>query len=299
MSAEADDRRFMAAAIRLALWHLGQTSTNPSVGCLIVKDGVIVGRGVTAPGGRPHAETQALGDAGDKARGATAYVTLEPCSHFGRTPPCANAIVAAGIARVVISVLDPDPRVSGRGVKILEDAGIEVVTGMLEDEGRRALAAYLTRQTKNRPQVILKLAISSDGMIGRKGDGQIAITGPVSRAQVHVLRAQTDAILVGIGTALADDPVLTVRQTGLEDLSPIRIVLDRRLELPTTSKMVRSARDIPVIVVEGQGHDADRQVELDARRAALQFAGVEVLEAGDLDCLLFALASRGISSLLV
>lgn len=299
MSAEADDRRFMAAAIRLALWNLGQTATNPSVGCLIVKDGVIVGRGVTALGGRPHAETQALSDAGDKARGATAYVTLEPCSHHGRTPPCADALIVSGIARVVVSVTDPDPRVSGRGLKILSDAGVAVETGVLEDEGRRALAAYLTRQMKNRPQVILKLAVSPDGMIGREGAGQIAITGPVSRAQVHVLRAETDAILVGIGTALADDPELTVRLTGLEEHSPIRIVLDRRLVLPSTSKMVRSAREIPVIVVEGQGHDPDTQADLDARRAALQSAGVEVLEANDLDCLLFALASRGISSLLV
>ena len=299
MSAEPDDRRFMAAAIRLALWHLGQTSTNPSVGCLIVNNGVIVGRGVTALGGRPHAETQALAEAGDKARGATAYVTLEPCSHHGRTPPCADALVASGIARVVVSVTDPDTRVSGRGLRILADAGIAVETGVLLADGRRALAAYLTRQTKNRPQVILKLAISSDGMIGRKGDGQIAITAPVSRAQVHALRAETDAILVGIGTALADDPELTVRLAGLERLSPIRIVLDRRLELPTTSKMVRSARDTPVIVVEGQEHDADRRAELDARRAALQSAGVEVLAADDLDGLLFALGSRGISSLLV
>ncbi len=295
MDAASDDRRFMEAALRLALTHLGRTSTNPSVGCLIVKDGEIVGRGVTAEGGRPHAETQALAEAGEKASGATAYVTLEPCSHYGRTPPCANAIVAAGIARVVISVLDPDPRVSGRGVKILEDAGIEVVTGVLEEEGRRALAAYLTRQIKKRPQVILKLAISSDGMIGRKGEGQIAITGPEAREQVHVLRAETDAILVGIGTALADDPELTVRLPGLEAYSPVRVVLDRNLDLPLTSKLVRSARKVPVIAVAGEGSAESVQ----GRRAALEAEGVEVVEANDLESLLFGLVSRGISSVLV
>lgn len=295
MDAASDDRRFMEAALRLALTHLGRTSTNPSVGCLIVKDGEIVGRGVTAEGGRPHAETQALAEAGEKASGATAYVTLEPCSHYGRTPPCANAIVAAGIARVVISVLDPDPRVSGRGVKILEDAGIEVVTGVLEEEGRRALAAYLTRQIKKRPQVILKLAISSDGMIGREGEGQIAITGPQSREQVHLLRAETDAILVGIGTALADDPELTVRLPGLERYSPVRVVLDRNLDLPVTSKLVRSARDVPVIAVAAEG-DAER---LQGRRATLEAQGVEVVEADDVEGLLFGLVSRGISSVLV
>lgn len=295
MDAASDDRRFMEAALRLALTHLGRTSTNPSVGCLIVKDGEIVGRGVTAEGGRPHAETQALAEAGEKASGATAYVTLEPCSHYGRTPPCANAIVAAGIARVVISVLDPDPRVSGRGVKILMDAGIEVVTGVLEEEGRRALAAYLTRQIKKRPQVILKLAISSDGMIGREGAGQIAITGPQSREQVHLLRAETDAILVGIGTALADDPELTVRLPGLERYSPVRVVLDRNLDLPVTSKLVRSAREVPVIAVAGEGAPDI----LHSRRAALEAEGVEVVEANDLESLLFGLVSRGISSVLV
>jgi diaminohydroxyphosphoribosylaminopyrimidine deaminase / 5-amino-6-(5-phosphoribosylamino)uracil reductase len=248
MAATADDERFMAAAIRLSRHHTGQTSTNPSVGCLIVKDGVVLSSAVTAVGGRPHAETQALALAGEAARGATAYVTLEPCSHYGRTPPCANALVAAGIARVVVCLNDPDPRVSGRGLSILRDAGITVDTGVLEDEGRKALRGYLMRQTKARPHVTLKLAVSKDGMIGRQGAGQVAITGPLSRAQVHVLRAEMDAILVGIGTAIADDPELNVRLPGLEDRSPIRIVLDRHLRLPLTSKLVKTARDVPVIV---------------------------------------------------
>jgi diaminohydroxyphosphoribosylaminopyrimidine deaminase/5-amino-6-(5-phosphoribosylamino)uracil reductase len=239
----------MQEAIRLGLLHLGQTSTNPSVGCVVVRDGTIVGRGTTAVGGRPHAEPQALAEAGELARGATAYVTLEPCSHHGKTPPCADALIASGVARVVISVTDPDERVSGRGIAMLRDAGIEVETGLLEEEGRHSLAAYLTRQTKKRPYVILKLAVSADGMIGRKGEGQIAITGPAARAEVQQLRAETDAILVGIGTATADDPELTVRIPGLEGRSPVRIVLDPLLDLPLNSKLVRTAREVPVIAV--------------------------------------------------
>ncbi|MCM2473902.1 bifunctional diaminohydroxyphosphoribosylaminopyrimidine deaminase/5-amino-6-(5-phosphoribosylamino)uracil reductase RibD [Rhizobium sp. CG5] len=257
MSGFSHDRRYMAAAIRLSLTHLGQTSTNPSVGCIIVKDDRIVGRGVTALSGRPHAETEALADAGEQARGATAYVTLEPCSHHGRTPPCAHALVEAGIARVVVAVTDPDPRVSGRGLKILEDAGIAVTVGVLEQPARRALAYYLSRQTQKRPYVILKLAVSVDGMLGRAGAGQVRITGDRSRAVVHALRAETDAILVGIGTALADDPELTVRIPGLEARSPVRIVLDRRLELPLTSKLVQTAQDVPVfLVTDGRSAEA-------------------------------------------
>ncbi len=295
MAAAPDDERFMAAAIRLSQWNLGRTSTNPSVGCVIVRDGVIVGRGVTAEGGRPHAEPQALADAGEKARGATAYVTLEPCSHHGKTPPCAEALIAGGVARVVVSVTDPDERVSGRGLGMLEAAGIEVERGVLEEEGRKALTGYLTRQTKARPQVILKLAVSQDGMIGREGEGQVAITGPVARAQVQMLRAETDAILVGIGTALADDPELTVRLPGLQQFSPIRVILDRRLELPLGSKLVKTANEVPVICIAGPGDDG----ALSGRREALRAAGVEVLQSEDLGALLFALAVRGTSSLLV
>ncbi|MCA2410961.1 bifunctional diaminohydroxyphosphoribosylaminopyrimidine deaminase/5-amino-6-(5-phosphoribosylamino)uracil reductase RibD [Rhizobium leguminosarum bv. viciae 248] len=369
MSITPHDERFMAAAIRLSRWHLGRTATNPSVGCLIVRDGVIVGRAVTALGGRPHAETQALAEAGALARGATAYVTLEPCSHHGKTPPCSEALIAYGVARVVISVADPDPRVSGRGIAMLREAGIEVDTGVLEAEGRHSLAAYLTRQTKNRPYVTLKLAVSADGMIGRAGEVQVAITGPEARAQVQALRAETDAILVGIGTAIADDPLLTVRTPSLESQSPIRIVLDPSLALPLTSKLVETAREVPVIVVAseevwplssdaeglppsalpgifptggeigkrrdpnspvsdgdgfalrqdvGQGANPDpisplvgempgraeggaSPADMDSRRAALEAAGVEVLYCNPYhpEVLLPALATRGISSLLV
>lgn len=295
----AEDERFMAAAIRLCRRNLGLTSTNPSVACLIVRDGVIVGAAVTAPGGRPHAETQALVAAGAAARGATAYVTLEPCSHHGRTPPCSEALIAAGIGRVVVSVTDPDARVAGRGLAMLRDAGIAVAAGILEAEGRAALAAYLTRQTRKRPHVTLKLAVSADGMLGRLSAGQVTITGPVSRGQVHVLRAETDAILIGIGTALADDPELTCRLPGLEDRSPVRIVLDPRLELPPASRLARTARQVPVIAVaERDGRD---DPAFAARQTALEALRVEVLvcDPRKLDALLAALATRGISSLLV
>ena len=248
MTTRADDERFMARAIEVSLRHQGQTLTNPSVGCVLVKDGKIIAEAVTAIGGRPHAERQALEIAGEAARGATAYVTLEPCSHWGKTPPCANALVEFGVARVVVAVDDPDERVSGRGYTILRDAGIVVETGLLRDEGKRALAGYLTRQVKKRPHVILKLAVSADGMIGRKGEGQVAITGPEARHAVHELRARCDCILVGIGTAIADDPELTVRIAGLEGRSPVRIVLARHFELPLTSKLVKTAREVPVIV---------------------------------------------------
>jgi len=303
MSASEDDARFMQEAIRLGLLHLGQTSTNPSVGCVIVRDGQIVGRGTTAVGGRPHAEPQALAEAGELARGATAYVTLEPCSHYGKTPPCADALIAYEVGRVVISVTDPDPRVSGRGIAMLRDAGIEVESGVLEDEGKHSLVAYLTRQTKNRPYVTLKLAISADGMIGKKGEGQIAITGPAARAEVQKLRAETDAILVGIGTAIADDPLLTVRTPGVETRSPIRVVLDENLSLPLDSKLVATAKRVPLIVVatEPPGFEDSTDKAFLARRDALDQAGVEVVQCNPNrpDELLPALASRGISSLVV
>jgi diaminohydroxyphosphoribosylaminopyrimidine deaminase/5-amino-6-(5-phosphoribosylamino)uracil reductase len=285
----------MAAAIRLSRWHLGATGPNPSVGCLIVKDGVIVGSAVTARGGRPHAETQALAEAGETARGATAYVTLEPCSHHGRTPPCAEALIASGVQRVVVAATDPDARVSGKGLGMLAAAGIEVTPGVLESEAEIELEAYMNRQRRNRPQVTLKLAVSADGMIGRLGEGQVAITGREARAQSHILRAESDAILVGIGTVLADDPELTCRLPGLEDRSPARVVLDRRLETPLASKLVRGIpHGHPLLIAASPDADA-------ARRAALQQAGAEVLDlAGpDYHVLLATLAARGLSSLIV
>lgn len=296
------DRRFMAAAIRLSRKHQGRTSTNPSVGTLIVRDEggwpAIVGRGVTSVGGRPHAETEALAEAGARARGATAYVTLEPCAHHGRTPPCADALVAAGVSRVVGAASDPDPRVSGKGYAILRAAGIEVTEKVLADLAADQMAGYLVRSVAKRPEVTLKLALSSDGMIGRVGEGQLAVTGPVARRQVHLMRAEADAVLVGIGTALADDPELTVRLPGLERRSPARVVLDRMARLPLGSKLTRSARDVPVLLAVCPQADP-------ASTAALEEAGVRLLATESFEGrialpeLLEDLAAQGMSSLLV
>lgn len=296
------DRRFMAAAIRLAQKNSGRTSTNPSVGTLIVRDDgagpFIVGRGVTAIGGRPHAETEALAEAGERARGATAYVTLEPCAHHGRTPPCANALVTAGVTRVVGAASDPDPRVSGKGYAILRAAGVDVVEGVLAEVAAERVAGYLIRSLKKRPEVILKLAVSRDGMIGRKGEGQVAITGPVARCQVHLMRAAADAILIGIGTALADDPQLTVRLPGLEGRSPARIVLDREARLPSVSKLAATARAVPVMLAAAPEADA-------VKKTALEALGVKILATETYDGrialpeLLEDLAAQGMSSVMV
>ncbi|AKI01078.1 diaminohydroxyphosphoribosylaminopyrimidine deaminase [Hoeflea sp. IMCC20628] len=302
MSAEALDRRLMAAAIRLAREHEGRTGSNPSVATLIVReiDGspVIVGRGVTAIGGRPHAEPQALAEAGELARGATAYVTLEPCAHHGRTPPCAEALVSAGIARVVAAATDPDERVSGRGYAILRAAGIEVEEGVLAAEAERGLAGYLTRRMKNRAHVTLKLAVSANGKIGRRDGKQVAITGEISRRQVHALRALSDVILIGVGTAINDDPDLTCRLPGLEDRSPIRLVLDTHLRLPLTSRLAHTARDVPLWIATAAQQD-------DPRRAELAACGAEFIASDAhqdrlaLPELLEDLAARGLSTVFV
>ncbi|MBX9451450.1 MAG: bifunctional diaminohydroxyphosphoribosylaminopyrimidine deaminase/5-amino-6-(5-phosphoribosylamino)uracil reductase RibD [Mesorhizobium sp.] len=293
------DRRFMAAAIRLSRRHLGLTATNPSVATLIVRDGVIVGRGVTAIGGRPHAETQALAEAGERARGATAYVTLEPCAHHGRTPPCADALVTAGVARVVGAASDPDERVSGKGYKVLRDGGIEVTEGVLAEAAADVMAGYLMRSLKKRPEVILKLAVSADGMIGRRGEGQVAITGAQARHQVHVMRGECDAILIGVGTAVADNPELTCRLPGLEARSPTRIVLDRSLRLPPSSKLAQSARDVPVLIAAAGDADAARRTVLAAQ--GVGFLAVEIDETGRIALpeLLEDLAAQGTMTVMV
>ncbi|MCX7305267.1 MAG: bifunctional diaminohydroxyphosphoribosylaminopyrimidine deaminase/5-amino-6-(5-phosphoribosylamino)uracil reductase RibD [Hyphomicrobiales bacterium] len=299
---DAQDRRFMAAAIRLSGKHAGLTSTNPSVGTLIVRDDgagpLIVGRGVTAIGGRPHAETEALAEAGELAKGATAYVTLEPCAHHGRTPPCADALVNAGITRVVGAASDPDDRVSGKGYAILRQAGIDVVERVLAREAADAMAGYLIRSLKKRPEVTLKLAVSQDGMIGRAGEGQIAITGEVSRRQVHLMRATSDAILIGIGTAIADDPELTVRLPGLAGRSPTRIVLDRMARLPLTSRLVQTAREVPLLVATCD--QADARSKADLKREGVGLLATETYDGrAALPELLEDLASQGMSTLLV
>ena len=259
LSAEARaalDRRYMAAAIRLSRRHLGLTAENPSVGSLVVRDEgdgpVIVGRGVTAFGGRPHAELQALREAGAAARGATAYATLEPCSHIGKTPPCADALVEAGVARVVIATLDPDVRVAGRGVSILRKAGIEVVTDCLGEEARRAMAGFLSLKGRGRPFLTLKMAVSADGMIGRKGVGQVTITGPLARRAVQMMRVEHEAIMVGVQTIIEDDPRLTVRLHGLEDRSPVRIVIDPFARVPANSGLLDKPGKSRVLVLTSE-----------------------------------------------
>ena len=296
--ASPQDYRFMAAAIRLARSNLGRTGTNPSVGTLLVKDGVIVGRGITAIGGRPHAETQAVAEAGDLARGSTAYVTLEPCAHHGRTPPCAEALVTAGIVRVVIAATDPDPRVSGKGAQILRDAGIDIVDGLMAAEAIEGLSGYLTRSLKKRPEVTLKLAVSADGMIGRKGEGQVAITGEIARRMVHVMRSQSDAIMVGAGTVEADDPELTCRLSGMERRSPVRIVLDGNLRMSPQSKLALTAKAVPVWIVALPGNDVQK-------RDGLEAAGCRILSCEDhegtiaLPELLDDLGAAGLASILL
>ncbi|ESX84107.1 MULTISPECIES: bifunctional diaminohydroxyphosphoribosylaminopyrimidine deaminase/5-amino-6-(5-phosphoribosylamino)uracil reductase RibD [unclassified Mesorhizobium] len=299
---QALDRRFMAAALRLSRRNAGRTSTNPSVGTIIVRDDgagpMIVGTGVTAVGGRPHAETEALTEAGELARGATAYVTLEPCAHHGRTPPCANALVNAGVARVVGAASDPDPRVSGKGYAILRAAGIEVVEKVLVEEAAEQMAGYLIRSMKKRPEVTLKLALSSDGKIGRHGAGQVAITGDIARREVYLMRAEADGILVGIGTALEDDPALTVRLPGLENRSPARIVLDRQIRLPEASKLVSGIDRVPLYITASLEADPLRRSVLE--RAGVRFIGTETHEGGiALPELLEDLGALGMASVLV
>ena len=297
------DLRYMAAAQRYARRGLGVVWPNPPVAALIVaenEDGVpvLVGRGRTSKPGGPHAEVNALRSAGDKARGAICYVTLEPCSHYGRTPPCSLALVEAGIKRVVIGMLDPNPRVAGRGVRMLQEAGIEVVVGVHEEACRRLYHGFTLRITRQRPHVFLKLAVSRDGFIGREGAGQVRISGALSMRMVHGYRATYDAILVGIGTALANDPQLTCRLPGMAERSPVRVIVDARAQLPLKSKLVRTAADVPVWLVCANDADPERLKELSD-------AGVLVIRVPTDDgrihpsVVVSALSARGVTRLMV
>lgn len=297
--AAGPDERYMRIALGLAARGLGNTWPNPAVGCVIVRGDRIVGRGWTQVGGRPHAETMALRQAGDAAGGATAYVTLEPCSHYGRTPPCAEALVSAGIARCVIALEDPDPRVSGRGFSLLHEAGITVETGCLELQAAELNAGFLNARQLGRPVVTLKLAVSLDGRIGTHGGDSKWITNAVSRQRTHLLRAHSDALMVGSNTALIDDPELTCRLPGLPKRPPVRVILDGRLRLSLTARVVATARDTPTWLVTREDVDGPR-------RRAFEDCGVEVIavkpdEAGypDLRLALKKLTERGITRLLV
>jgi diaminohydroxyphosphoribosylaminopyrimidine deaminase / 5-amino-6-(5-phosphoribosylamino)uracil reductase len=292
------DARYMALALTLGRRGLGRTGPNPAVGAVIVKNGLIVGRGWTQPGGRPHAEVEALRRAGAAARGATLYVTLEPCSHYGKSPPCADAVIAAGIARVVSALEDPNPEVAGAGHARLRAAGVAVDVGLGAEEARRDHAGHIRRMRDGRPHMLLKLAASADGKAGAAGRKPVAITGERVRERVHLLRAESDAIMVGIGTALADDPILTCRLPGMAGYSPLRVVLDSMLRLPTGSRLVRSTQEVPLWVVTAAQAPS-------AAAAALEAAGAAVLSVPrangrlDLPAVLRLLAERGVSRLMV
>ena len=296
--ARTADRRYMELALTLGRRGLGRTSTNPAVGAVVVKDGVIIGRGWTAPGGRPHAEPLALERAGQAARGASLYVTLEPCSHHGKTPPCADAVIAAGIKRVVTAIEDPNPEVAGQGHARLRAAGIAVDVGICAEAAARDHAGHFRRVRDGRPHVILKLAVSQDDCIAGPDHRRVAITGPMAQDRVHLLRAQCDAILIGIGTALADDPLLTCRLPGMADRSPRRIVLDSFLRLPPTGRLAKSARETEAWVLASPSAEA-------ARATLLGAEGVHVVRSAaadgqlQLDAVLRELSRRGVTRLMV
>lgn len=292
----------MRAALALARRSLGHTWPNPAVGCVIVRDGQVLARGRTREGGRPHAEADAIAqaaEAGQSLEGATAYVTLEPCSHHGRTPPCADALVAAGVARVVSALEDPDPRVKGQGHARLRAAGLVVEIGVEASQAAEINAGFLLRIREGRPLFHLKLAGSLDGRIATASGESKWITGEAARRDGHRLRAIHDAILVGAATAKADDPELTCRLPGLAARSPVRIVLDSQARLSTSSKLAVSARVTPVWLVCTQAAPADR-------RAALSALGVEILEVDsggggriDVAAAARALGARGLTRVLV
>jgi diaminohydroxyphosphoribosylaminopyrimidine deaminase/5-amino-6-(5-phosphoribosylamino)uracil reductase len=297
---QAQDERFMALALALGRRGLGQAWPNPAVGAILVRqdagDPLIVGRGWTQAGGRPHAETEALSRAGRAARGATLYVSLEPCSHHGKTPPCADAIIAAGVARVVSPLDDPNPKVAGQGHARMRACGIAVDVGIGRADAQRAHAGHIRRMRDGRPHVTLKLAVSADDKAGLAGRRPAAITGEAARDRVHLMRAESDAVLIGIGTALADDPLLTCRLPGMERRSPVRIVLDSRLRLPADGRLARSARDVPVWVITSASASAAGE-----RRLAEQGVVILRMEGGaaiDLSAALKLVAARGITRLM-
>jgi diaminohydroxyphosphoribosylaminopyrimidine deaminase/5-amino-6-(5-phosphoribosylamino)uracil reductase len=298
VAAAAADARFMALAFTLGRRGQGRTWPNPAVGAVIVKDGIIVGRGWTQPGGRPHAEIEALRHAKKAAQGATMYVTLEPCSHHGKTPPCADAIIKAGIARVVSALEDPNPEVAGAGHRRLTERGVKVDIGLGAEAARRAHAGHLMRVTNGRPYVTLKLAVSADGKAGLAGRKPVTITGEEARARVFQMRAASDAIMVGIGTVLSDNPQLTCRLPGMSERSPVRVVLDATLKLPLATSVVATVRETPTWVFTSSEPSAIAE-------EILQQKGCKVFRVGavagrlDLGEVLKVLAEQGVARLLV
>jgi diaminohydroxyphosphoribosylaminopyrimidine deaminase/5-amino-6-(5-phosphoribosylamino)uracil reductase len=293
-----DDLSHMRAALGLARRGLGNSWPNPSVGCVVVREGRVVGRAVTAPGGRPHAEPLALAMAGDAARGATAFVTLEPCCHHGRTPPCTDALIAAGVARVVVAARDCDPRVNGQGIARLRAAGIVVDEGLLLAEAEDVNAGFFSRVRRGRPLVTLKLASTLDGRIATHGGESQWITGAPARRMAHALRGRHDAVMAGVGTVATDDPDLTCRIPGFKPVAVVRVVADSHLRTCLTARLVATARETPTWIVARAGCDPER-------RQRLIECGVTVIEVAagapgvDLTAALNALAQRGITRLLV
>jgi diaminohydroxyphosphoribosylaminopyrimidine deaminase / 5-amino-6-(5-phosphoribosylamino)uracil reductase len=285
-----DNQELMRRALALAEMGWGQTAPNPMVGAVLVRDGVIVGEGYHARYGGDHAEVAALRAAGDRARGATLYVTLEPCAHYGQTPPCADAVIAAGVRRVVAAVADPSPVARG-GAARLRGAGIDVITGVEEAAARELNAAFFHAIASDRPWVTLKLAVSLDGAIADAGGQSTWITNTASRREAHRIRAANDAIAVGIGTVLADDPRLTVRDAPAPRVPPARVVFDRAARLPLDSQLVRTAQATPLIVVAATPDPA--------RVAALRDAGADVIETPTALGALRALRARGVRALMV
>jgi diaminohydroxyphosphoribosylaminopyrimidine deaminase / 5-amino-6-(5-phosphoribosylamino)uracil reductase len=287
----------MAHALRLAARGLGNVWPNPAVGCVIVKDGMVVGRGWTQPGGRPHAEVRALQQAGSLAEGATAYVTLEPCAHQGQTPPCAEALIAAKVSRVVTALTDPDPRVSGKGHAMLRAAGIAVTESVLQPEATRLNAGFLKRVTKGLPFVTLKLAASLDGRTATATGESRWITGAQARRRVHQMRMAHDAVMVGSGTARADDPDLRVRDMGAKR-QPVRIVVDSRLSHDPASRLGLTAKETPVWMLHGTDASSERRAEWQATGAQLH----EIPTTGDghlnLTAAMTALAAEGLTRIL-
>jgi len=284
----------MRIALALARRGLGNAWPNPAVGCVVVADGAIVGRGWTQPGGRPHAETEALGRAGGRARGATAYVTLEPCSHHGRTPPCSDALIAAGVRRVVAALDDPDPRVDGTGMAALRAAGIEVVSGVCAAEAGEVNAGFLSSVRRGRPLVTLKLATTLDGRIATRTGQSQWITGEPARAAAHLLRANHDAVLVGAGTARADDPELTCRLPGLAERSPVRVFLDGAEPMPKSHRLIAGAKRLRTVAVVPSGRKAYARTGVERLEVAADEAGRPGMAAA-----LQALGGLGLTRLLV
>jgi diaminohydroxyphosphoribosylaminopyrimidine deaminase/5-amino-6-(5-phosphoribosylamino)uracil reductase len=290
-----EDLRWMEAALNLGSRSLGLAAPHPAVGAILVKDGAVVGRGATAPGGRPHAERIAIAQAGESTRGATLYVTLEPCSHFGASPPCVNAIIAAGVARVVSAMEDPNPLVGGEGHARLRTAGIAVSVGAGAAQARRDHLGHILRVTAGRPCVTLKLAETADGFASAgANDARLRITGPIADLRVQIMRSTHEAIMVGVGTALVDDPALTVRLAGV-DRKPLRIVLDTHLRLPEGSRVASTAGEIPTLVIAGAGAPDEAARQLEDLGVMIEPVPVDAEGHVDLHHALRALSVRGIT----